>query len=251
MAHAGNKTDTTDKKLVIFDLDGTLVDSMPDIVFFLNLMLKKYGLSEVSIDDAMDFIGYGARKLVSRCLDFSRKKTLLDSEKLKNDSSLREFCEKPALSEEEIDERLAFYNANYSASNSPRTRVYDGIKELLVSLKQRGFYLAILSNKPQETLDSVYQTYLKDFNFDICLGMGTRFPRKPAPDSTLFIIDTLKVKKENVIFVGDEETDVLVAKNSGIKGVSVLWGYRGKEELVSAGATVFAENAETLSEIIK
>ncbi len=213
-------------KAIIFDLDGTLIDSLPDIVDSINKMNLRYGYKEVTIFETMPNIGYGARHLVKNSIP-------------KN------------LTDEEIDERLNCYNEIYTSSNSPKTGIFDGVSEVLKILKNRGYKLAILTNKPHETTVNVYQTYLKDFGFDLVVGASDKIKHKPDPSGVLGILKTLGVEKENAYFVGDGETDVLTAKNAEIKSVAVLWGYRDKACLKEAGATLFADKPCDLLKIFK
>ncbi len=212
-------------KAVIFDLDGTLIDSLPDIAEYVNLTLKFFGEKEIPYDDIRQYIGNGAKNLIKR--SFGNK-----------------------LSEEDLAERLKFYNEKYTASGSPKTKLFDGIKELLVKLKEKGYKLGILTNKPQETTEGVYETYLNTFGFDKVVGARSGVKIKPDPAALNQMLYELNVKPENAYFIGDGETDAQTAINAGIKGVSVLWGYRDKDQLLDAGAKVFAKTPEELFNII-
>ncbi len=204
------------EKAVIFDLDGTIIHSLPDIAENINIMLKEFGYPQLSDKEIMKNIGNGARRLVKDCINVQ-------------------------ISESELDERLAFYNEIYTASPSAKTRVFDGVAELLFALKEKGYKLCILTNKPQETTDTVVREHLQKFNFDMVVGSGNGVKCKPDKTATLNILKELGVAPENAFFVGDGETDVLTAVNSNVKGIAVLWGYRDKEQLESAGAKVFAQ----------
>lgn len=212
-------------KAVVFDLDGTLIDSLPDIAEYVNLTLKSFGEKEIPYEDIRKYIGNGAKNLVKR--SFGNK-----------------------LSEEDLAVRLKFYNEKYTASGSPKTKLFVGIKELLFSLKEKGYKLGILTNKPQETTEGVYETYLSEFGFDKVVGARSGVKIKPDPSALYEILDELGVKPENAYFIGDGETDVQTAINAGANGVSVLWGYRDKDQLLDAGAKVFAKTPEELLNII-
>ena len=203
-------------KAVIFDLDGTILDSAPDILYNLNLMLDEFGHKRINLQRVYDTIGHGARNLVKGAID-------------------------EALSEEEIDARLSFYNQKYTSSGSPYTKLFDGIDELLKSLKLQKFKLAILTNKPQETTDNIYQKYLKNYQFDMVIGQRKDLPIKPNPTSTFQILQSLEVSKENAFFIGDMETDLLTGLNAEITPIIANWGYGKKEKLLSLGAKYFAE----------
>lgn len=213
-------------KAVIFDLDGTIIHSLPDIAFSINVMLEKFGYPKQTDSKIMQCIGSGARNLVKNIIGLP-------------------------LTEDELDERLAFYNHHYTSSNSPRTTLFDGINQVILQLKERGYKVAVLTNKPQITTDDVNETYLKHLNFDMVVGQRKGFNMKPDPAVTLSMLKEMGVDRENAYFVGDGETDVLTALNAGVKGIAALWGYRTKAQLENAGAKVFAKNPLELLDLIK
>jgi len=213
-------------KAVIFDLDGTLIDSVPDIAENINIMLKRFGYPELSEDEIKSKVGHGARNLVKDCIG------------------------KP-LTDKELDERLNFYNDKYTNSGSPKTHLYKGIPETLRELKNRGYKLAILTNKPQETTDNVVKNHMKDMNFDKVVGQSGSVKCKPDKTATLAILKELNVLPENAYFVGDGDADVLTSLNSGTNGIAVLWGYSSKEKLAAFGATAFVAKPEDLLKIIQ
>ena len=214
------------KKLVIFDLDGTLIDSVPDIAENINIMLKRFGYPLLSEEEIKAKVGHGARNLVKDCIGKS-------------------------LTDKELDERLEFYNYQYTNSGSPKTRLYKGIPETLKELKKRGYKLAILTNKPQETTDNVIKNHMSDLNFDKVVGQSGSVKCKPDKAATLAILKELNVLPENTYFVGDGDADVLTSLNSGTNGIAVLWGYSSKEKLAAFGATAFAYKPEDLLKIIQ
>ena len=213
-------------KLVIFDLDGTLLDTVPDIADNVNIMLEKFGLSPCTLEQIKKYIGNGAKKLVQRSIG-------------------------KELPEQEFNARHEYFVDIYAKNGTPKTKLFDGIGKVLTNLKERGYKLAILTNKPQGATDNVYQTYLKDFGFDMVIGQSGSVKCKPDKTATLKILTELDVLPENCYFVGDGETDVLTAINSGTNGIAVLWGYREKSQLLDAGATLFASNPIDLLNIIK
>ena len=213
-------------KAVIFDLDGTLLHTLPDIHFYVNEMLSHYGYPLRTEEEVMQFIGCGSRNLIKLSLP-------------------------EGLSNEQISERHAYYNKIYTDSNSPRTKLFDGIKEVCKTLKQRGFKIAILTNKPQETTDNVYDRYMKDLCFDKVVGQSATVKVKPDPTTANKILSEFGVLPENAYFVGDGETDVMTSINVKTNGIAVLWGYRTKDQLKEAGATVFANTPLDLLSLIK
>lgn len=212
-------------KAIIFDLDGTLLDTLPDIHFYVNQMLEEYGYNKRSVKEVMQFIGCGSKNLIKLSLP-------------------------EGLTEEEITVRHERYNKIYTDSNSPRTKLFDDIKEVVKTLKERGYKLAILTNKPQETTDTVYERYMKDMGFDMVVGQSGKVKVKPDPTAAIEILKTLDVLPKNCYFIGDGETDVETSINLGSNGIAVLWGYRSKEQLSEAGAKVFANAPKDLLSLI-
>lgn len=211
------------KKAIIFDLDGTLLDTLPDIHIVLNSCLAEFSLPMLSYETTKKFVGNGAKKLVERAVG-----------------------ERAELSEKVYE----LYFERFSNCDNSHTKLFPYECEILKKFKQAGLSLAIITNKPQRATDNVYTKYLRNFDFNIVLGQTEYYPLKPNPASTEAIISKLNVKKEDCVFVGDGETDILTAKAAGIKCVSALWGYRSREELSAAGATDFAENFSELERFI-
>ena len=213
------------KKMVIFDLDGTLLDAVPDITDSANVTMEKFGFKKRTEQEMKTFVGNGARKIVERSVGME-------------------------LPKEKIDEMLAFYNDYYTKHSSIRTHLFDGVPEVLKTLKERGYMIAIVTNKPQKTTNVVYDIYLKDFGFEKAIGPAVGGSCKPEKETTLNLLKEYDVLPENAYFVGDGEADVMVAINAGVKGIAALWGYRNKEQLQAVGATVFCEKPLGLLDII-
>ena len=213
------------KKAVIFDLDGTLLDTLDDIRDSLNIMLERYGFSTATENEVRFYVGNGARNLVKRAIKQNVPETLLD-------------------------ECLDFYNHVYNNSGSPRTKLFDGVADALISLKSRGYKLAILTNKPQQSTDRIYEKYLKEFNFDEVVGQSPSVACKPDKTATLNILKRLGVETGKAYFVGDGETDVMTSINAGTRGIAALWGNRTEEQLAAVGATVFAKTPADLERLI-
>ena len=212
-------------KAVIFDLDGTLLDTLDDLTDSINEMLKYFDYPTITRERVREIIGSGAKKLIADALP-------------------------EKLSDEEFEKRLAVYSRIYNASGSPKTKLFGGMDKVLFELKKRGYKLAVLSNKPQNSTDKVYEKYLKEFGFDFVGGQSDKIKCKPDPAGALYVLDILGVKPEDAYLIGDGETDVMTAINAGIKGVCALWGNRTKEQLAKVGGTVFCDYPEQILDII-
>jgi len=212
------------KKLVIFDLDGTLLDTSEDLMDSMNGMLDFYGYPNITLDQAKCYIGNGAKKFVYRSLPEDKK--------------------------DMVDEALIKYNEIYNASGSPKTHLYEGIDEVLKTVKSSGAVLAIVSNKPQPSTDEVYGRYLKDFGFDFVYGNRPGFNHKPDRECGEYVLNKFGVKAEDAVVIGDGETDVRFALNLGSSCIAVTWGFRSREVLAREGAEVFAENPFKLNELL-
>lgn len=210
-------------KAVIFDLDGTLLNTVEDIHTVLNESLNYFGLNAVTQGDTRKFLGNGAKMLVEKAVGERR--------------DLRQKV-------------YEYYSLKFARCGNENTKLYDGAAEALKTLKEAGIQLAIITNKPQDATSAVYAKYLAEFEFSEVLGQTEYYPLKPDPASTLVLMDKLKVKKDECVFVGDGETDVATAAAAGIKCISVLWGYRSRAQLEEAGAKIFAANFRELANIV-
>ena len=212
-------------KGVIFDLDGTLLYTLGDISYYLNKALEKFGFPTHTEEEIKQFIGNGAKKLVLRSLPMG-------------------------VEEEVFNKVFKEYNDAYTSSSSPRTKLYDGIEEVIYTLKERGYKLAILTNKPQETTDVIVKKYFKTNTFDVVFGQRDGIKIKPDKTATLKILSLFDCDPQDVYFVGDGETDVQTAINSNTKGISVLWGFRSFSQLAQEGAKTFVSSPKELLSII-
>lgn len=209
---------------VIFDLDGTLLNTSEEIHKLINRALDKFSLPAITYEQTVSYIGNGAKKLVERAV--------------------------PSDNSQLIDDVYRYFTRIYAECANDHTSLYEGEEEFLNKIKEKGIKTAILTNKPQAATDNVYKKFLQPFRFNLVLGQSERFQTKPSPEAALYIAERLNVRTDECLFVGDGETDVLTAKNAGMAAVAVLWGYRNKNCLMEAGATVFAENFDQLYKII-
>ncbi len=210
-------------KAIIFDLDGTLVNTARDICATLNDSLREYGLPELSVQTTVKYVGDGAKKLVERAV--GERADLV--QKVYKDFSVR-----------------------YATCANELSELYPSEEETLTKLKDNGIMLALLTNKPQSATDRVYAKFLAKFGFCIVLGQTEQYPLKPNPASTRAILKELNVSEDECVFVGDGEADIKTAAAAGLKCISALWGFRTGEELKSAGGKIFAKDYVELYKII-
>ena len=214
------------KELVIFDLDGTLLDTVNDIKRCLNATLEKNGLKPLTYEETLKNLGYGARALVERSANISDK--------------------------DKLETIFQEYVSLQKSCDNSLTCLYDGLDETLIKLKELGYKIAIVSNKPDSVTQIVVNQKLSKYGFDFVTGNRPElFNPKPDKSCVEYCLNTLGVKKENAVFVGDSEVDVQTFINAGVEGVGVTWGFRAKELLVDAGCVHFANNANELLEKIR
>lgn len=211
-------------KAVIFDLDGTLLDTLPDLNACMNEMLKYYNFPLISLAQTRLNVGHGGKKFVEWSLPEDKK--------------------------DMTDECYSYYKNIHVNWNNEKTIMFEGEREFLKKLKENGIKCAIVTNKAQAATEKLCNTVLKDFNFDAVLGVTDKYPVKPNPESTLAVLKELGVSLSDAVFVGDGETDFQTAQNAGIKCVSVLWGYRTKNELQAVGADNFVTSYKELEKQI-
>jgi len=208
-------------KAVVFDLDGTLLDTLDDLAAATNWALRQNGRPERTREEVRRFVGNGVRRLIER-----------------------------ALPEGEADpcfeQIFSDFKRYYVVHCQDSTHLYDGIAELLQSLKERGFKLAIVSNKLQAGVDELYEYYFRD-TVEVAVGERPEVRRKPAPDMVLTALRELDVNPSEAVYVGDSDVDLQTAHNSGLVCISVLWGFRDRDFLVAHGAqTLVATPSEIL-----
>ncbi len=213
-------------KAVLFDLDGTLVNSLEDLANSTNYALSKYSFPIHETEKYKYFVGDGMQKLIERALPESERG---------DDTRQKVF-----------DCFLSHYREHYC----DKTTVYDGIGELIAQLKYKGIKMAVVSNKAEEMALTVVNKVFGNV-FDIVCGKQEGYPAKPDASLTLKVINDLNVVPSECLFVGDSGMDMQAAVNSGCRGIGVLWGFRAKEELLSNGADYIIENPSELMEIIK
>ena len=210
-------------RAIIFDLDGTLCNTIDDIRDGVNAVLSRLGYKERSREDIHKFINHGARNLIKRSLP--------------RDVQNIDFIVESALSD---------YNNEYKNYYCNKTHVYEGIEEMLIELKSLGFKLGILSNKQDIYVKGIVEKLFDEDIFTCAMGQ-TDLPPKPNPAAVNYITKAMGVRPDKCLYVGDSDVDVDTALNAGMKFIGVSWGYRDEETLRHAGAT---DIAHTPSDII-
>ena len=211
-------------KAVIFDLDGTLLNTLEDLKDSVNYALKRYDMPKRSLEDIRHFVGNGVEKLVERAV--------------------------PEGTEKEAGEKVfAAFKEYYTLHCNDKTGPYPGISSLLADLKERGFQMAVVSNKLQEGVDALNEQYFKKF-FSVAIGAREGIRKKPAPDTVLEALRILNISGQEAVYVGDSEVDIATAANARMDCITVAWGFRTRKEQEDAGATVFVEKPEDIISLL-
>lgn len=209
-------------QLAIFDLDGTLLDTLEDLADSTNYIMKRFGYPERTLKEVRRFVGNGIRKLLERS---APKGTPAD----------------------EIDRMFELFKEYYGAHCADKTKPYDGIMELLSALQKQGIKLAVVSNKADYAVKALCEQYFSGF-FDEAVGEREGIARKPAPDTVNEVLKNLQMEKSQAVYIGDSEVDVQTAKNAVMDCIAVDWGFRDKEVLEEAGAEIIVS---TPAELLK
>ena len=213
-------------KAAIFDLDGTLLNTLEDVVNACNYALKKCNFKTHSIEEYKVFVGDGRSKLIERIVPDEYK----GNDEVKN-------------------KVLRLFDEYYSGHMLDMTKPYEGICEMLKSLKEKGVKLAVVSNKPDEFVGGIVKKYFGD-TFEIVHGQRTNYPVKPDPTTVYEVIEYFGIKLNESIYVGDSNVDIYTAKNAKVKSIGVAWGFRGEEELREAGADYIVYDSNEITELI-
>ena len=214
-------------KACIFDLDGTLTNTLESMTYSVNLTLKEMGLSQITKDQCRMFVGNGARVLIEESLKVSGD---------------------PKASR--IEEGMKIYGRIFDQNCTYHVTPYEGIPEMLKALKDRGIHLAVLSNQPDRQTVKVVKEIFGDNIFDYAQGQKDGIRRKPAPDGVWYLMEQMQVSKEECLYIGDSEVDAATGKNAGLKTIGVLWGFRDRKTLETAGADHLIERPEELLQFV-
>jgi phosphoglycolate phosphatase len=209
---------------VIFDMDGTLLNTLDDLWAAVNYALRQEGMPERTLEEVRTFVGNGVEKLMRRAVSTD-------------------------CGEDRFQSAFAHFKAYYAEHNNDHTGAYPGVVELLRELKKEGYALAIVSNKLDSAVKELSQVYFEGI-VTVAIGDQPGMAKKPAPDMVNAALEKLGKTKEHAVYVGDSDVDLSTAKNAGLPCISVLWGFRDKEFLVECGADCFAEIPEDVKEYL-
>ena len=210
---------------ILFDLDGTLLNTIPDLWHSANYALSQLGYPERTLEEVTAFVGNGVRMLMKRALPEGAPDSIWD---------------------ESVRLQKKYYSENLAVD----TRPYDGIVPLLISLKEKGYLLGTVSNKYDEAVQEIIRIYFPDM-FDVVIGSADDMPLKPDRALVDLALKKLGVSSEQAVYVGDSDVDLMTAVNSGLLPVLVDWGFRPREFLIDCGAELIISSPEELFSIIE
>ena len=214
-------------KACVFDLDGTLLDTLTTIAYYGNLALNKFGIRSIETEEYKYLVGNGAKILVERMLKTT------DS-----------YCE------EMYNKVYEYYNEQYNANTKLYTKPYPGICELLKELKNRNILIGVISNKPDFAAVNAIKDSFEDGLIDVAHGQIEGIKIKPEPDGAIMVLNELGVKADESLYIGDTWIDMQTGKNLGAYTIGVLWGFRDYDELKSNGADMIVEKPDEILQYI-
>ena len=209
---------------IIFDLDGTLLNTLEGLKNSTNFALKKFNCPEITLEQTRSFVGNGVRKLIERAIPNGEKNP-------------------------DFEKCLNTFKEHYSKTMYQKTVAYDGIEDMLTELKRKGVKTGVVSNKFDTAVKELCKNYF-DGLIIVAIGESPNVRKKPAPDSVLKAMKILGAKPENTLYVGDSDVDIQTAKNSNLKSVGVTWGFRDRELLEKEGADFIINTPCELLELI-
>lgn len=212
------------KQAIIFDLDGTLLNTLDDLADSTNFALKQFNYPSHTIDEIRNFVGNGVAKLIERAIP----------------------------EQTNFEKCLKVFKQHYSQNMYNKTAPYKGILPMLLELKQKGYKIAVVSNKYDAAVKELCQKYFPNL-IDTAIGeneaLGIR--KKPAPDTVLQALKELNTSTEHAIFCGDSDVDIMSAKNSNMPCICVTWGFRNKEFLIEHGAKIIVNNPQEIIDFVE
>ena len=211
-------------RLAIFDMDGTILNTLTDIADSVNATLEGMGMPTRTLEEVCRFVGNGIHKLIERAVP-------------------------PNSSPETVEKTFDAFRVYYMAHCAEKTAPYEGISEMLAHLREAGYLLAVLSNKADAPVKALAERYFTGA-FDLVLGQREGVPTKPAPDGVFDVLRTLGVAAADAVYIGDSEVDVATAQNAGLDGIFVTYGFRTEQVLRDAGGTEIYHTVAALEQAL-
>ena len=210
--------------LIIFDMDGTILNTLEDLKNSLNYVLQQAGYQTRTLEEVRTFVGNGIRKTIERALPSD-------------------------IEEEKIDELFSLFMDYYAIHNTDNTKPYTGVIDLLKELKHLGYKTAVVSNKQDSAVKSLCKKFFTGL-FDVEIGEKENIAKKPDPDEVNDVLKILNIDRTKSIYIGDSEVDIQTAQNSKMKSIIVDWGFRDRKFLYEHGAEVIVSNPSEILDII-
>ncbi|MDO4171340.1 MAG: HAD-IA family hydrolase [Prevotellaceae bacterium] len=211
-------------KAIIWDLDGTLLDTLQDLHIAVNHALRHCGMPQRTLDEVRRFVGNGVRRLIVLSVPRGEENPM-------------------------FEEVFATFKSYYVQHCQENTCLYAGIQDTLTELRRRGYRMAIVSNKLQAGVTELYDAYFRD-TIEVAVGESPEVRRKPCADMVEQALERLGVRPCDAVYVGDSEVDVATARNASLPCISVLWGFRDRATLADCGATQFAATPHDILEMV-
>ena len=214
-------------RLLIFDLDGTLLNTLEDLTDSTNYALKKFNFPQRTINEVRNFVGNGVAKLIERAIPNGREN-------------------------ENFEDCLEVFKQNYAENMNNKTSPYEGIMDLLKELKSKNYKIAVVSNKFDLAVKGLCARYFADL-VDIAIGENEKagIKKKPAPDTVNQVLKNFNISNEEAIYIGDSEVDIMTAKNSKMDCISVTWGFKDKEFLIANDAKIIVNSPDEIISILE
>ena len=210
--------------LAIFDMDGTILNTLEDLADSMNYCLERFHLPRRSLEEIRGFLGNGARRLVELSVPSGTEPSV-------------------------IDEILGVFGPYYNDHCAIKTRPYEGITDLIMELRKQNILTSVVSNKPDSAVGELCKTYFNGL-FDYYVGDRPGQNRKPAPDSVIAVLDHFNISRENAVYIGDSEVDYQTALNAGLDVIMVSWGFRTEDYLKSIGAKIICHTADEVLDLL-
>ena len=211
-------------ELIVFDMDGTILDTLEDLKNSMNHTLRLYDMPERTLDEIRSFVGNGIRKLIERAVV-------------------------SGTSDDQIEIIHKDFMKHYEVHCADFTRPYNGVNDLIKELRNRGYKTAVVSNKAHDAVLDLCDQYFPDL-FDLAIGERPEIAKKPAPDMVNLALEQLGISRENAVYIGDSDVDVATARNSNLDMIAVDWGFRTREFLVEQGATTIISKPEEILALV-